>query len=247
MLSKKAIIEMGDYSLLSHQFVGNKILTNNYNLSSGKEFLVDIKNRKVKIILEGELVNIRLISLPAVSSKNLRTLIKDELLYYYNISDNVAFNYVILNKHKNSIDTAIFIVDSSKISYINEGASNNVKIQGVYLIQLCFLNYFKKNFKDKNYIFSFIYHHNLYLLYCIDNVIRHNYIYKDFQTIDSLETILLSFIESSNICDEAEINVIYFANFSTKESIPNNIEKYSCVDLGNIDDKNFLNFIKENR
>jgi hypothetical protein len=247
MLSKKAIIEMGDYSLLSHQFIGNKILSNNYNLSSSKEFLVDIKNRKLKIVLEGELVNIKLISLPAVSSKNLRTLIKDELLYYYNISDNVAFNYVILNKDKTSIDTAVFIVDSSKISYINEGASNNVKIQGVYLIQLCFLNYFKKNFKDKNYIFSFIYHHNLYLLYCIDNVIRHNYIYKDFQTIDSLETILLSFIESSNICDEAEINVIYFANFSTKESIPNNIEKYSCVDLGNIDDKNFLNFIKENR
>lgn len=238
---------MGDYSLLSHQFIGNKILSSNYNLSPSKEFLVDIKNRKLKIVLEGELVNIKLISLPAVSSKNLRTLIKDELLYYYNISDNVAFNYVILNKHKTSIDTVVFIVDSSKICYINEGTSSNVKIQGVYLIQLCFLNYFKKHFKDKNYIFSFIYHHNLYLLYCIDNVIRHNYIYKDFQTIDSLETILLSFIESSNICDEAEINVIYFANFSTKESIPNNIEKYSCVDLGNIDDKNFLNFIKENR
>ncbi|MBL4937922.1 hypothetical protein JK636_19620 [Clostridium sp. YIM B02515] len=246
-MSKKAIIEMGDYSLLSHQFIGNKILSNNYNLSSSKEFLVDIRNRKLKIILEGELVNIKLISLPAVSSKNLLTLIKDELLYYYNISDNVVFNYVILNKHKTSIDTAVFIVDSRKISYINEGASNNVKIQGVYLIQLCFLNYFKKRFKDKNYIFTFIYHHSLYLLYCIDNIIRHNYIYKDFQTIDSLETILLSFIESSNICDEVEIKVIYLANFSTRETIPNNIENYACVDLGNIDYKNFLNFIKENR
>ncbi|ERI91318.1 hypothetical protein HMPREF1982_03277 [Clostridiales bacterium oral taxon 876 str. F0540] len=244
MLSKQAIIEMGDYCLSSHQFNKRRILSNHYNLNSGNGFLVDIKNKKLKIVLEGELINIRFITLPNVSRKDLPRLIKDELTCYYNASDNIAYDYIIVNTDKNSIDTAVFTIDNSKINYIYEEARNKVKIHGVYLIQLCFLNYYKDSIKEKNYIFTFIYHDTLYLLYCMDNVIRHNYIYKNFQEFHSLKTILQSFIDSVNISND---NIIYFANYGSNDSDLSSIGKYKCIYLGDIDTHSFLNFIKEKR
>jgi hypothetical protein len=244
MLGKNAIIEIGDNYVCKYDFYMKNLKLDykrkNYDLDVVKKFCVDLKTKKVCIILEGEELQIKLLKLPRTKKEILDDIIKNELHYHFNNLDGVIFNYTILKEYENNIEVIVFCINEKKVSFIQNCLHIRTRINAVYLLQFCILNHYKIKITEKNYIFVFKYKDNLYLLYCIDNKILHNTLYKSMFYKDKFTSILNSFIERCKILYDVNINKIYSANISENIELWDMIEKISYEDLGPIDEEQFV-------
>jgi hypothetical protein len=247
MFGKNAVIEINDNYLVKHEATRKKLhltfKSDNYRLDILRDIYIDLKRKKVSILLEGEEINIKMMTLPKIKKVALYDLIKKELFYYFKDLDNIVFNYNILKEHKSKFDILVFCVDERKINFVKKCLNTNIKIQGVYLIQFSFLNYFKPKIKEKNYGFVFIYRENLYFLYCIENMVLHNNVYKIAADSTELKNLLYNFMQNSKILYDKEVTKVYFANCSSIQTPYDEIDKITYENLGDIEETELINSV----
>ncbi len=244
VFKRNSIIEINDDYLVKHDINRKKFKLRcnseiyNLNIFKSLDIYLDLKHRNTCVIVEGEEINIKLLTLPKVKGEALYDLIKNELFYYFKDLENVTFNYSILEEYKNKLDILVFCLDKRKINFIEKCIGSDIIIKGVYLLQFCLLNYFRTKIKEKNYVFVFIFRENIYFLYCIDNKVLHNNVYK--AASNSMQELLNNFIERSKILYDKDIYKVYFANCSNKEFDNDLLNKIAYENLGEIDVNNLI-------
>lgn len=247
MFRKNAVIEINDNYLVTHQVTRKNLhliyKSDNYRLDILRDIYIDLKHKRVSILLEGEEINIKLMTLPKVKKEALYDLIKNELFYYFKDLDSIVFNYTILREHKSKFDLLVFCINERKINFMKRCLNPSIKIQGVYLIQFSILNYFKFKIKVKDYGFVFAFRENLYFLYCIENKVLHNNVYKIVADPTELRNLLYNFMQNSKILYDKEVTKVYFSNCDSIEPLNDTVDKIAYENLGNVDETGLLNSV----
>jgi hypothetical protein len=177
-----------------------------------KEFQIDIKNKNLYVLVEGETVYIKIITLPVVKKHQINDLIKNELRYYYKEIDHIAFTYKLIKEDKFNMEVLVFCLKGNNLDILKNSIDNNIKLKRVNLIQFCFKNYYSNRIHEKNYVFVFYYSFNLYFLICHNGEIMVNNILSTTETLsfkfsDVMNEFLEKYNENAKLCKK-----IYYAN-----------------------------------
>jgi|GEM_PF-2043422 len=250
MLKQNCLIELGDNYLIKHDFYHrflNPSLRNDvYNINLLKESQFCLSNKKVYIVIEGEKINIRKMTLPKLKSNELYKLIIEELSNSYNNVDKIFFNYIVIRDNGNNLDLAVFYSNEGKIKKIERHILKNTRIEAVYLIQFCFLNYFNRVIIHKDFIFVFIYKAKLYCLLCINKKLLYNNVIQ-WNEEKIISEVIFEFIESCRINNGVVARNIYISNLGKDVFNDNGLEEHIINNLGFVSEETLIKCIRNNK
>lgn len=236
-------IQKIDYSRKG--LIRSKYILKKSVIQSFQEVKVGIRHRNLFLIIEDEEIHIKLMNIPRVDFYNLDLVIINRLKYLYGEkSEEILYTYTILREKEQEIEILLFCINCEKLNVLS--SLNKLKISKITLIQICFLNYFKKLISHNDYLFLFKHKTNLYLLAISkgnvigSKIIEENYIHNISNDIDYLFNKLIG---HNSTC-----NKIYIVNFEDK-NITNYIDnnKYDLVNLGDISEDKILEYFIINR
>lgn len=242
-MKRKGILEISD-QYLSYKDVVSKGIINNKQIDSFEikaknleEIKVDFKNKKLFLIIHGEEVYVKHMTLPKVNKNKLYFLIKDELRYKFKKIDNIMFTYEVTKDKGRNVEVIVFCLNWNKSDLISKCVEKGAEIEGIYPIQFHVFNNYRKRIKDANYIFIFIMQNNLYFVACSGNEIIGDSVCKmiDFNNemfIDELEKFKM---RCCNLRNAKDFYNLYFLDFPHKDLIENISVQYKCTNLGIID------------
>lgn len=191
-----------------------------------KDFEMDIRNKNLYILVEGETIYIKMVTLPIVKKNLINDLIKNELRYYYKDIDHISFTYKLIKKDKFNMEVLVFCLSGNNLDILENCIDNNINLKKVNLIQFCFKNYYSNKINEKNYILVFYYNCVLYFLICHNNEIMANNLIrvKDLLTF-KFSYVMNEFLDKYN--DYAKLcKKIYYVNI---EGL--NIEEFKYLKL----------------
>lgn len=242
MFKRNSVIEIDDKYVYLNDYSGKKLLRKNVkenierkiigDRNTLKNFKVNIQKRNIHFILNGEKVFVKLITIPKVKKSYLDKVIRGEIEYYFNDIDNLIYSYSIYKEEEKSIEVLVFCLNWKEIDMLKNIEFNKNNVKGVWLIQFCFMNFFMKNFTEKQFIFTFVYNSKTYLIACKDNKLICNTIINNYSENTFIEY-LKDFIKYSSVkMGEKRLNTVYFVNFENKDVIKESAVYYDCKDLG---------------
>lgn len=198
---------------------------------------VNLKNKNIYIIIEGEEVYIKYLKLPNVNSKHkVNSIIKNELIFLYGKkSEDIFYTYTVLKDKDKELGVLVFCLYCSKLSNLEQFINNN-KIKRINLIQFCFLSCFQSCINDKDYLFMFEYNKILYILGIFEGRLIANKILDITEGIEHLFMDGLKYILDKMESYNAEPKRIYSVNLKNEDFIKsiNELNRYSYIDLGNL-------------
>ncbi|AWI03771.1 hypothetical protein [Clostridium drakei] len=197
---------------------------------------IDFHSRNIFIIVQGEQIYVKLIQIPKVSKRKLNSIIKTELRYHFKSIDidNIMFTYDVFKDNGKSLEIIVFCLNWDKDNIIEKCVEKGANVKGVYPIQFCILNNYKKIIKEHEYILAFLYDNKLYLLACIDGKIFANSVVQDVH-IDNFEQIMDKFKEKCRITGViGNLKNIFLLNLPYQDIVKTLYKKYNCNDLGTI-------------
>lgn len=251
MFKKNCFIEVGDNYLIRHEhnprILSRAYRKNEYNINLLKEAQFSLKSRKAYVVLEGEKINIKMMTFPKVKNKELYKLIIEELTNYYNSVDKIYFNFTVIKDNGKSLDIIVFYSNEGKIKKLEKYILGNSHIRGVYLIQFCFLQNFRATIMHEDFIFAFMYKAKLYFLFCINKKIVYNNMVTYTEEVAKISNSIFEFMESCRINNGCEIKNIYIANIDERVCTDITLKGYYVENLGSMDEKSLIKCIKKSR
>lgn len=234
MFVNSNIIELNDKEMIMLNYRKNPFNKKIYKITQkncGADNYEKLTSGKVTLVIEDEEIYIKRITFPNIEKNALEKMISDELKYYYRLEEDICFSYSILNKSKYNMQIILFYINSHKLKYLK--INNIKKLKAVYMLQFCLIQYIKKKINNiKKYILASVYNNNLYIIFCDEDILKANCIYKNFSGSNhEFNERLKAFIEL-NRCIE-EFDKLYLLGFN--EAVINKIEiLYEYEDLGTI-------------
>jgi len=229
-------VEVSAQRILGVEFSKNIILNSINKISFGntynktvpnlKDFKFDIKNKNLYILVEGETVYVKMVTLPLVKKQLINDMIKNELRYYYKDIDNMAFTYKLIKEDKFNMEILVFCLKGNSLDILENSFDNNINLKKVNLIQFCFKNYYSNKINENSYILIFYYNCNLYFLICHNDEIVANIIVSVKElALFKFSFIMNKFLEQyddyTKLCKK-----IYYANIEELE-----IDEYKFLEL----------------
>jgi len=160
-----------------------------------------VRNKKISrkiFIMCGEEIYIKKLTIPNLNVKILEKTIKDELRFYYRLSEDIVFSYNILNKNENNIDLLIFYINSERLNKLEIKKLYNVK--AIYMIQFLYIEYVNKTIEYKNYLLAFIHDKYIYLLHCENRTLKANIVIENLKVDEIvLKKHIFNFCKLNNI------------------------------------------------
>ena len=201
--------------------------------------IVNMEKRKLYLILEGERVYAKFITLPRINNKNkINEIIKNELIYEFNDIHNILYSYDILKKNKTNMESIIFCINIGNNKILKKCMTQCKNISGIYSIQFSVLNLYREYIKEKNYIFLFKHKKYTYIiLYSENNLIYSNFIYEGEKEDHKIERVLKK-------ADELNINLNTIYGINIEESfIKDKLKEYNFVSLQKFREKDYKRII----
>lgn len=245
MIKKTGILEISNQfilykSLINSGFIGKirsrKLDRIEIKGKDLKDIKVDFKNKSLFLIVHGEEVYVKYMTLPKVKKEKLNFFIKSELEYRFKKIDNVMFTYEVFKDNGTNLEVIVFCLNWNKSEVIKECVNKGGEIKGIYPVQFHVLNRYRKKIKEKDYIFIFFSENTLYFLGCCNEKIIGNSLWKDYNRekfMDELEKFKIKCCAINNFKD---FSSIFFLDFPDKAFIETLSEEYNCTDLGDIDE-----------
>jgi hypothetical protein len=215
-------LEVSTQRILGVEFSKNIIFNRVNNIAHGntyykdttniKDFQIDIKNKNLYVLIEGETVYIKLVTLPLVKKYLINDMIKNELRYYYKDIEHIAFTYKLIKKDKSNMEILVFCLKGNNLDILENSLDNNINLKKVNLIQFCFKNYYSNKINEQNYILVFYYNCNLYFLICRnDEIVANNIISVKELLLFKFSEVMNEFLEQYNSYAKLS-KKIYYAN-----------------------------------
>lgn len=224
---------------LARGFIGRLMNLNKYEKSDMKinnirQLKVNLKKKNLFIILDGEELYIKIMILPKLKKEKLYEIIRSELEYRFKNIDNIMFTYQIIKDNGSNLEAIVLCLNCSRMDLVEECIKKGAKLKGIYPIQFCILDNYKRIIKDKKYIFTFLYKDILYFLACSDNKIVANSVVKPFIEKNFMNELNKFQTKYSALEAFGDFSKIVLLNFSNEGLIENIKKLYKCDDLGDI-------------
>lgn len=199
---------------------------------------VDIRRKKIYVIVEGEEVYIKLITIPRVHYSKIEGLIKGELLYYFKEIENILFTYSILKEDDRCFEVIIFCLNADKIDVLQKNFCDISQVKGIYLIQFCILNFMKKTINEDSFNVVFSLKKSLYLMEVKYNILKQNRVIKEVTSSEEFKFKVNSFIKYK-MSSHNDVNT-YFVNIENKVWLEEYLKEGCFKDLGKLSDKEII-------
>lgn len=244
VIKKTGILEISDQYLLYKSLFAKGLIGKINNKKIDKleikakyleDIKVDLKNKSLFLIIHGEEVYVKYMTLPKVKKEKLYLLIKNELNYRFKKIDNIMFTYEVFKDNGTNLELIVFCLNWNKSDLVKQCVKNGGEIKGIYPVQFHILNNYRRKIKEKSYIFIFLMESNLYFLGCRDDKIIGNSLCKEYNRekfMDELEKFKIKCCNAKKFIDFPNI---FFVDFPDKDLIETLSQEYHCTDLGNID------------
>jgi len=207
-----------------------------------EDIKADLKNKSLFLVIHGEEVYVKYMTLPKVKKEKLYLLIKNELNYRFKKIDNIMFTYEVFKDNGTNLELIVFCLNWNKSDLVKECVKKGGKIKGIYPVQFHVLNNYRRKIKEKNYIFIFFIENNLYFLGCRDDKIIGNSLCKKYDREKFMDEMEKFKIKCCNMNNFADFSSIFFLGFPDKDLIETLSEEYDCTDLGDIDKEDIEKF-----
>ncbi|MBU3111846.1 hypothetical protein [Clostridium lacusfryxellense] len=233
---KNMFLEVSTQRISGVEFSKRTLLNRVVNIAKGnsycrdspdiKDFKIDIKNKNLYVLVEGEAVYIKKVILPVVKRHLIYDMIKSELRYYYKDINNIAFTYKLIKKDKFNMEILVFCIKGNSLEILENSIKNNIILKKVNLIQFCFKYYYSSKINVKSYILVFYYNCNLYFLICCDNeIVANNIIYikglYEFKFSNVMNEFLELYNDYAKSCEK-----IYYSNIKELD-----IKEFEYIEL----------------
>lgn len=195
MFNKNVLFIKNDNSLYIYK--NNKNNFSSIKIDKPESIKLHFWNKKFYIVLEGEEVYIKFISIPKVELKNIHDVVKTELMYNFNNIDDIMFTYKIYREYENKLEVLVYCINSSKYEIIRR-CSEIWDVKGINVIQFCLFNYIKSLVDVKNYIYIYLLNGNLYITGVSNNEPCCNCIIKNFDDFSDMQGSIDEFIIKYN-------------------------------------------------
>ncbi len=201
--------------------------------------IVNMEKRKLYLILEGERVYAKFITLPRINNKNkINEIIKNELIYEFSDIDNILYSYDILKKNKTNMESIIFCINIGNNKILKKVHGTVRKYSRHIFYTIFCIKFIQGIYKGKKYIFLFKHKKYTYIiLYSENNLIYSNFIYEGEKEDHKIERVLKK-AEELNI----NLNTIYGINIE-ESSIKDKLKEYNFVSLQKFREKDYKRII----
>lgn len=251
-MKKDIILQVSDKNIHKVDYDRKGLIKKEYILNKSVVYSLDdirvnIKNKNVFLVIENEEIHVKHLTVPKVENHELNSIVKNRLKYLYGKkSEEIFYSYMICKEEDREIEILVFCINCDKLNGLDK---NNIKckISKVTLIQLCFLNYYQRVIADKDFLFTFKYNNNVYLLAVTDKKIVGNRIVEGSLIPSITKDIDYMFHKINNY--NGDVGKIYCVNLNDNEILNyiSNINRYEAVDLGFISDEKILEHFIINR
>lgn len=247
MYSRNLLVEMGYNHILvfkesNGEEMNEKKLdmneiseTNNLLSILKKRYNIRLKHKNLYIIIEGEEVCIKHLTIPKVKDYEVDKVIYNEMRYYMKDLNDILYAYSIYKENEKNMEVLIFCLNSSKLEILKSLVQQGCRLKVVNTVQICFINYFKNYIIQDIYILIFEFRQNVYFTACDNGKMIGNCLIEISEVENNFISYFKLFVDSiiENKKRECCKN-IYFANFPYKSIIKSMTEKYNCVDIGSV-------------
>jgi hypothetical protein len=251
MFEQAIVIEAGENYIVRHErlkwMLRHTYKSFRWNFDMLNDIHVNLNSKKVCVILNEEQLQIKLMTLPKTNPENLKHLIRNELFYSFKEAENMSFSYEILKESNSNFELIVYATSCNNLKLAERYLSSKARITGVYLIQFCLLECYKKKLKNKSYFLFFNYMGSLYLMCCYNHQLFHNKIVKRDEGNKDFTSIFNDFLNQIKFMDYKEPEVVYFANFSSEEFKQVCIEDIACENLGEINHKHLMKIVRDKK
>lgn len=143
-LRRNMFLEVSNEKILGIEFSKNIILNKVQRMSALNTYYKDshnmegfeahIKNKNLYILVEGETIYIKMITLPLVRKHLIVDMIKNELRYYYKDIEHIAFTYKIIKQDKFNMEILVFCLKENNLDVLKNSINNNISLKKVKII-----------------------------------------------------------------------------------------------------------------
>ncbi|KYH35679.1 hypothetical protein CLTEP_00720 [Clostridium tepidiprofundi DSM 19306] len=251
-IKKSIVIQISDNSIytrnIDRKFINNikmydsKIYTNIYGVQHNN-INIDTKHRKVYIIIEGEKILVKLLTIPRVKKYLIHTTIKNELIHNFIDVNEIIFNYRILKENKNTYEILVFCIKSKKVDFIEDIVNKN-NIVRINLLQFCILDLLKDKIIDNNYMLMFNFNMYCYIIIHIEGYVYANHVFAIENESIYMINELMDFI-NDNRDEVSKINTLYISNINKTDIIEDTIQ-LKIKNIGMISNEKLLKYYFDN-
>ncbi|WP_368487843.1 hypothetical protein [Clostridium sp. BJN0013] len=239
---QKAFLEVGRKNIIYREICKKNFFINLFSRSKKKiifsnklqDIKVNLKNKKLYILVHGEEIYITYMDLPKMKSENLYRVVKNELESRFKNIDNIMFSYEIVKRGKHSLGLIVFCMNWSNMNIAKVCNDKGGNIKEIMPIQFYVWSTYKNKLGKENYIFTLIKEDTLYLMACEGDKIIFNNVFKNIIVKEEFLGVLEQFKFKLNILvPKIKFSTIVFVDFLYKDIIETLCKSYTCKDLGN--------------
>ncbi|AZV56097.1 hypothetical protein [Clostridium sp. AWRP] len=243
-MNEKAILEINNKNITykkmaqKHSIFNllkkNKIDENVITVSKIENIKIDLKNKKLFILVHGEEIYVTVMKLPKLKSKLLYKVIRDELKNKFKNLDNIMFSYEIVKSSKYNLEVMVSCMNWHNMDIAKVCSDSGADIKQIVPIQFYMWSKHKNRIKDENYIFILNMNDITYFMACYRDKIILNNVYKDILKDDFLEILEQFRFKLNILMPNFNFVTIIFVNFIYKDIMESLSRSYKCRDLGDL-------------
>lgn len=243
-MNEKAILEINNKNIIYRKVARKHIIFNLLNKNKIQEGIVpinklhnikiDLKNKKLFILVHGEEIYVTVMKLPKLKSKVIYKFIREELKNKFKNIDNIMFSYEIIQSNKYNLEIIVFCMNWKNIDIAKTCSDSGADIKKIVPIQFYIWSKYKNMIKEQNYIFVLNVNEYTYLMACYKNRIMFNNVLRNLCKEEFLEDLEQFIFKLNVLMPSLKFLTIIFANFGYKDLIKSLSKNYKCRDLGNL-------------
>ncbi|WP_454053829.1 hypothetical protein [Clostridium sp. Marseille-Q7071] len=157
---------------------------------------ISLKNKTIMLVIEGEELFIKTMSIPKVSKRYVYYVLRNEITEQY--GENVMFSYEIIKEEKTCYNIILYCFHENKYSLLKNSSIYNCNGLRINFIQNYVKDLYFKEIEDKNFILLFNYRNYIYLLKVKNNILTYNKVINSLNfTYDEVNEAIKRFIEKN--------------------------------------------------
>lgn len=247
MLFKDTILKISKENFQRINIQKRNKTTDTLTLKSMEEMDASEFNKNLFVIIEEEDIHIKHLVVPKVDEKTLNSILSNKLYYLYGKkAEEIFYTYEKWSTRGKQIEILLYCINCEKLKEL-QIHKNKLKLHKVNLIQTCFIKYYLKRIKEKDYIMIFKYNKSIYFLALVDGKIIGNKFLKSYNNEQISNA--LSFIMNKLKNYREWMSNIYYANLeeNTINQIKEFQEENKLINLGNLTEQQILGYYILNR
>lgn len=157
---------------------------------------ISLKNKTITLIIEGEELFIKTISIPKVSKRYVYYILRNEITEQY--GEKVMFSYEIIKEEKACYNIILYCFHENKYPLLKDSSIYNCNGLRINFIQNYVKDLYIKEIKEKKFILLFSYRNYIYLLKVKNNILTYNKVINSLDfTYDEINGTIKRFIEKN--------------------------------------------------